>query len=329
VKRTPFLLAALSAAILVSGASGSSEGGERTTSAAAATPSLNVIPFSTRLGRTSGTDIDLFRPGGGFAQVALYVPAGFDLGVGRKPGTPAGLLTAWDTRGTAHDGDLVIDDASKHTADACAPGTHTAVWVLRFTTSTGPVELPAYIDVPSGSEAGLGAYKIVFCVPPATSLGATIDELELIPTLPNPRSRGLYRWRAFVTPYAGATADPTATYEVRSVEPLPVTLSLRAKKLGRLVSLSGYLSTKSYNRVGIPITLYTSRGGRYSPTTWTRTRAGGHYGFVRPIRKTSQYYTALQAVHACREATTAPGGCVQETLATIFSNTVTVRVRRR
>jgi len=296
--------------------------------AAAAQPSLDVFAQYTGLGKTGGTDLEIFRPSstGEFAQFSIFVPSGFDLGLSRAVGTKIGTLVAWEVAGTPHVGAITVDDPAKHTADACALGAHLAIWMLA---PSGTSPLPAYIDQTSGSETALGGYKIVICVPSSATSGLTLDQFDIAPNLTNPSSSGFYLWRVFVTPYLGGVPNPSGAYELRSREPLPISLSLRGRYVRGRAVLTGQLVTPAASTAGIFINLYTERSGHFNYTTYTQTRSGGRYSFSRRIRKTTRFYAEVGSVRACQGETVAPAGCISETMVSVSSSNVRVRVPKR
>ena len=90
------------------------------------------------------------------------------------------------------------------------------------------VEIPFYVDATQGSEASLGAYKLVACLAspyvPVAEGGAPdnlrVTELELALSEPGrsvitkPAS-GKFTWRLFTTPYVNGTATPDDGRHVR------------------------------------------------------------------------------------------------------------------
>ena len=296
--------------------------------AAAEQPSLDVFAQYTGLGKTGGTDLEIFRPSGTgeFAQFSIFVPTGFDLGLSRAFGTKIGTLVAWEAAGTPHVGSITVDDPAKHTADACALGPHLAIWMLA---PSGMSPLPAYIDQTSGSETALGGYKIVICVPSSATSGLTLDQFDIAPNLTNPSSSGFYLWRVFVTPYLGGVPNPSGAYELRSREPLPISLSLRGRYVRGRAVLTGQLVTPAVSTTGIFINLFTERSGHFNYTTYTQTRSGGRYSFSRRIRKTTRFYAEVSSFRSCQEATVAPAGCISETMVSVSSSNVRVRVPKR
>jgi len=141
--------------------------------AAAPQPVLDTWSAKPRLGIKSMTGVAVTVPAGTAeaGKVALYVPAGYGLDPSAAPGTKEGdvlMVTGSDLAL----GELQAVNPAAYVntpqAQACAPGTHTGVWIMNFkdglfTSQTGMV--PIYIDATSGEETALGAYKLQACLP--------------------------------------------------------------------------------------------------------------------------------------------------------------------
>jgi hypothetical protein len=315
-------------AILAGTGSAAHQPGSAQFRTAAEQPSLDLFAQSTALAKSGGIDLEIYRPAltGQFAQFSIFVPSGFDLGLSRAVGTKVGSLVAWEAAGTPHLGPITVDDPAKHTADQCSTGTHQAVWVLA---PAGMSPLPAYIDQTSGTETALGGYKIVICVPSSTTSGLTLDQFDIAPNLTNPSSAGFYMWRVFVTPYLGTVPNPSGVYEVRSREPLPISLYLRGRDVKGRAVLTGQLVAPAAPTRGLFIDLYTERSGLFRYTTYTKTAAAGRFSFSRRIRKTTRFYAEIDSYRGCQEASVAPAGCISETMVSASSPNVRVRVPKR
>jgi hypothetical protein len=318
--------ALIACAILFAGTGAAAHPGQFV--AAADQPSLDLFAQSTALGKTGGVDLEIYRPSltGQFSQFTIFVPTGFGLGLTRAIGTRAGTLVAWEAAGIPHVGPITVDDPAKHTADSCAVGTHQAVWTLA---PAGMALLPAYIDPTTGAESALGAYKIVICVPSSSTSGLTLDQFDIAPNLTNPSSAGFYTWRVFVVPYLGTVPNPSAAYELRSREPLPISLSLVGRYVKGKAVLTGRLVTPSAPTKGIFIDLYSATSGQFRYTTYTKTGTAGRFSFTRRIRKATKFYAEIDSYRGCQEASVAPGGCISETMVSASSPNVRVRIPKR
>ena len=309
-------------------------------------PELDLWSSSSRLGVVAKTDVDLHVPAASAeaGKLTLYVPADYGFTPVAPPGTGEGHVFVR----TASDfalGDLKAVNPALYVntpqAQACAPGPHAAVWTmgLEFGFSSTKTLVPIYVDQTSGDETALGAYKLQACLPLASvaspggwPLGSKLRDLDLEFTrLTNPTSAALYVWRAFVSnPDATGNPDSSTTYELRSDMPLPAKLSLSAKfdrKHHRAV-LSGRLISQALPVDGVPVGLY-----RLGKDDWTflgssHTAANGSYRFVRRVTRTGTYSTEAWGIRDCTGDSTAPTGCLNETLAAIDSSNVRIVVRR-
>jgi hypothetical protein len=314
-------------------------------SAAAAQPELDTWSANPGLGATSTTGVAMRIPATAAeaGKVTLYLPAGYGLNPSAVPGTREGqvlMVTASDLslgHLEAVDPTAYVNTAQ---AQACAPGGHTAVWIMNFqdglfSSQTG--KIPIYIDATNGDETALGAYKLQTCLPLARisspggwPLGARMRGLVLLlKHVANPAAASNYVWRAFVSnPDANGNPDPSTTYELRSDMPLPTKLSLtkRPTRKHRVV-LSGRLTTPAASVGGVSVTLW--RDGTFKPVASTRTTANGSYRFSRPIARTGTYQAEIGGSGACDGASAAPMGCVNETRAAIDSPSVRIVVRSR
>ena len=324
-------------------------GQDRSTSAVAAAaasrPELDVFSVQTRLGVKSPTYLTVEVPAGAAeaGKLTLYVPAGYGLNPADPPGTREGddFIDAGSDFGI---GDLRAADPAfldPGQAQACAPGSHDAVWTLQVDLDSTSLTVPVYIDGTSGEEAALGAYKLQICLPLAHvasqaggwPLGSRVRVVGLSFTrITNPTSAGVYVWRAFLSnPDSTGTPDASTTYELRSDMPLPAKLTLggRFDRKHHRAILSGRLMTPSLPVGGLEISLYRRVGHFWKYLASTRTPANGAYKFVLRQSKTTTYGTEVWAIGACNGTSTAPKGCATETHAAIDSPNVRVVVRRR
>src|SRR6266540_1716528 len=101
------------------------------------------------------------------AQIRIYVPTGSSLNAtqaaGTVIGTTSGEVLARDLGNIPLplEGDVVVDNPANHLTDACAPGAHQAVWILRLSVAGQTIALPVYVDPTTGVEAALGSAKQV------------------------------------------------------------------------------------------------------------------------------------------------------------------------
>jgi hypothetical protein len=317
--------------------------------AVAQQPELDMWSGNPRLGARSTTDLGVKVPAGAaeVSKVTLYVPAGYALDVTAQPGTKEGLAFLKTPSDVAF-GDLKAADPTAYVntpqAQACAPGSHAAVWTthLSFVLSTKTVTVPIYIDPTSGDETALGAYKLQICLPLAGvaspggwPLGSKVRGIGLeLTRLSNPTSAAVYVWRALLSnPDTSGNPDASTTYELRADMPLPAKLTLAGKldrKHHRAV-LNGRLTAQASPVAGIRVTLYRLHTdcGCWTSVSSTQTSTNGSYRFVRPITKSTTFGTELSAIGACSADSTAPNGCLTETRTAIDSPNVRIVVRHR
>jgi hypothetical protein len=313
-------------------------------SAAAETPTFVAATFVTTLGARSDVDLDLtISPDNAApAKIVIYVPQGFSLNTGASVGSAVGSIDVHAVLGgnplTIPTGTVVADNPASYTANpqaqACAPGTHAAVWVAHVATFI----IPIYVDATSGAESTIGAYKLQICLtaPQATSPQVQLTEAELnfIRTvLTNPSTPADYLWRVFVTPYVSGTStpNPSGTYELRGADFIPAVLTFKEssynKKKHQAV-LTGRLLLIGKPVSGIPVyLLIVSAGGNITQAAHANTNKKGTVTFRRPVKKTTKFaelVPPLEGPCGSDTPTTAPGGCLSETTTPFFSNTVTV-----
>jgi hypothetical protein len=172
----------------------------------------------------------------GIARVEISVPAGFTLNVARPVGALVGRASidlasaaAPGGDGSTTDGDVVVADPSRYASnpklEACASGTHAAVWRLE------PLDVPVFVDAASGPDSALGGYVLRVCFDLPAGLSFRDLSLDLMRTVGVPTLPGIYVWHALITPTtATGTVDDGATWEVRALVPWPTVLSLHARR---------------------------------------------------------------------------------------------------
>jgi hypothetical protein len=315
--------------------------------AAAARPELDLFSTSPQLGAKATTDVGIQIPATAAEaeKVTLFIPAGYGFDIAAPPGTSEGQV-AMQTASDFGFGELKAADPAAYVntaaAQACAPGSHAAVWTMHFDAglfASKPATVPIYIDPTSGAETALGAYKLQACLPLAevvssggSPLGSKVRSLAVeFTSLTNPTSTSLYVWRAFVSnPDTNGNPDPSTTYELRSDMPLPAKLSLtgRLDRKHHRALLSGRLTTPALPVAGVPVALFRVTGLGWWYEAGTRTATNGSYRFIRSIRKTTTFGVAASGIEDCNASSTAPRGCASETLAEIDSPSLRIVVRR-
>lgn len=301
------------------------------------------------------------------ARVVIYVPLGFGATLTAAPNVEIGTVTA-RAQATAISPDAIIDlsgpirtdDPARYTANPCAPGPHTAVWLLQPTTAGRTLTIPAYVDrITGGPEASFASSKITICLPspfvPEAQGGAAFGAKLIQATLNTrgifvaPQTNGDYTWRGVFTPYTTGTARPNAagTVESRSIQRLPARVTLNARFVNvrqRLVRIFGSVTENLRGVAGAVVTV--ERGGqargrapaplqvRFRRLTTANGTFTGQVRFKR--RGVAIFRVRVSAPErdftagGCTPPSIAPAGCVTATIAgfTATSRVVTVRIRR-
>lgn len=185
------------------------------------------------------------------AKIQIYAPQGYTGVFTAAAGTQLGTVHA-DLQALAISPDAIIQadgviqaaSPAAYASNTCAPGTHTAVWLLHVTVSGQTIDVPVYVDAPAatGDPLALGApVKLTLCLSsPYAEAGAArapfgVKLINAQMTLnqgviTNPSTRGEYPWRAIVTPYTVNSGNPNAagTVETRAFVELPAALNLSA-----------------------------------------------------------------------------------------------------
>ena len=282
------------------------------------------------------------------AKITVYVPTGYVLNAtqasGSVIGTTTGNVIARDLGNIPVPlaGDVVVDNPANHLTDACAPGTHAAVWILRLSVLGQTIALPVYVDPTAGTESALGAAKLQVCLGPADVPQGTpgrspngaqlLDATFTVNGVLTPPT-GPVRWIAFTTPYTPNTGVPNAagTVETRSfVGPGAITLSGRVtSKKKKQVSLSGAVSQSGLGVAG-PVSILIN--GRASASA-TANASGRYSKKVKGKGKRSTFQARVTVpardvtATGCATGTQAGVTCVSATASgfTATSRRITLR----
>jgi hypothetical protein len=287
---------------------------------------------------------ELDRRSAPIAGVTISVPRGYAIDLGRAPGTEVGAALALleDASGDAESatvlsGALVAEDPAAYAQDveaqACAPGRHAAVW--RVVQSSSP-RLLVFADP---AVDGSGGFTLRLCPvwPRSASApgGLTANALLLsLYDVKAPAASGVYTWSVLVTPGDPATlaARPGDAFELRTVIPHPHTLTLRARHEPEThsVLLSGRLTAGGRPEAGISVTV-TAYTGTYDFTRYgaVRTNADGVFSLRRAIDRTTVFAAvAYVPSRDCTAPSSAPGGCLGETVSPPNEPTTSLRIQR-
>lgn len=305
------------------------------------TQELDVMAWQTAPGKLAETEITVAVPTSvaATAKVTVYAPVGYTADLSAPAGTDLGLAySAFSEAGTQKDlnGHVVADDPAKYASDvnaqACAPGTHAAVWTLTLGTSADAQVVHVFVDPAAGTDTSFASYVMQVCLAspdvPVAQGGANASaqlvffDLDLLKTFTNPASTGTFTWRALVTPFVAGTSteSPGGTVEVHSIVALPQVVTLKAKydpKRHR-VTLTGRLTGGGAARPGIRIHLGASitAKGRFAEVGVAVTNKKGAFAIAGTITQTV-YFAAFVAFYAgdCAADSVGSASCVLETVA--------------
>jgi hypothetical protein len=316
---------------------------------AAFVPQLAVsnTPMTTGANGTTTFRLTIPRTDDALFRLDVYVPAGYTAPLGQTVGATIGRVSAQvEVREPIAgavlpvQGNILVENPANHTTSPCAPGAHTAVWMLVLQASGQELRVPSYVDRLEGAAAALGAYRLRFCLPsphiPTSLGGATFGakliqaQLELNQVFTAPTASGEFVWRAIVTPWAApATPNAAATVEARATIGLPARITVAASSRRRTLTVTGRVVEGSD---GVSNARVVVRVGRKAYTV--RTNASGRYSVrVRFRRAGSTTVRATAAVPVrtgtCEGPSAAPAGCVTQTMASFTATSRTVRARIR
>jgi hypothetical protein len=326
---------------------------------AAPTASTDPFPppaqiFAVTYHGTSGTGVvfgfSAVGDGPALAKTTMYAPAGYTLNLADLPGSKIGetYVAYLDGSGfSSGSGTVTTGDPATLPGDpaaqACAPGTHAAVWDASYKARKQTGSVRFYLDPTAGAETSLGAFKLVACFvsPDATPAGPYFIEFELgvrRSVLTPPTTRGTYVWRLFATPWIDGTTTPNtaATFEARSHVLVPHVLTEHAQYLprsrqlvvgGRLVALGQPRRGRVWVAAGPP-------NGDLRVLGRPRIRSNGSYTLranvaeKRRARVLEVWVFRIESPGLCPGASTAPAGCVDESISPPATHAIRVRIPR-
>ncbi|TML85832.1 MAG: hypothetical protein E6G08_13130 [Actinobacteria bacterium] len=244
------------------------------------------------------------------AQVQIFAPTGYTIAAAPPSttlGKASGTVFARDTGLTLPlEGTVVAADPAQYVGppnNQCSPGTHFAVWLLNLSVAGQTIAVPIYVDPTTGTQAGLGAYKLVACFSaPDTPVGSpnhapfgaqlldanfTVDSAITLPA-----SAGTYVWRSLFTPYTPSAGVPNAagTVEARSFLGLPGTISIRAAVKKRKYTVSGVAKAGSTPAAGATVSLYRGATAQVVKAASKTATATGAYSFSGKLAKKKTTY---------------------------------------
>jgi len=268
--------------------------------------------------------VDLRGEIAGPGRISIHAPEQFWLEPERAEGSPVGHAEIYLRNGL---GPLLryagtISAAPLAVASAgCSPDELTGVWMIRAYRGRKLLQLPIGI-------ASVDGTRLDLCPGTGHSVAAVV--LSLVDVSP-PVTPGSYAWRAFVTP----RFDSDATYELRSILPVPHVLTLRGsyRPGSKRAVLTGMLRAHGkprqrteidivrLDRTAVPLAFYDS---------WdaiVRTTERGTYSVALPLVRTQGFVASTPpTVRRCAGPSTAPAGCKTITFAGTESDPITVSV---
>jgi hypothetical protein len=345
-------------------------GGLTTAAGSASTPQLPfyhprlfvLLPAVGMSNPRAATEIGFERDLGATAKLVLFAPEAVSIQLDEAPGTLVGTPgVRIDVAGTTlafepNAASIVAADPAAYATDpqaeACAPGPHTAVWLLRAKATKnyepGPppkltITLPIFVDRITPSQANMfSSYELQMCfgspntgqVTPGWPAGAIIRRMTL--TLPpavlteQPTLPAAYVWRGVFTPYTAAgLPSPPGAVESRAIQLLPVDMALSGSydQARHTIDVHGTLTQGGTPVVGQSVVLYhgTARGTSFSgiakvKTAIVRTDMHGRFSQSIPATQTTYLRASLSTLSmaytdstGCTPPSLAPKGCLTAT----------------
>jgi hypothetical protein len=279
------------------------------------------------------------------AKVTLTAPAGYTPKLDHAPGTDLGSMNAllYSVGGspvTGLGGRVVADNPARYVSDpaaqACAPGSHAAVWRVRLTDNTQTFELPIFVDR-AGAAAGSGA-TLRWCPvwPSPSGVGFTARSLDFTVegVFGKLEASGQNSWSALMSPpLPSLAADESRTFEARAHEPVPHEVKLRPRYDARkhMVDLAGTVTAAGRPEAGASLHFHVLRewDEDVSVVGPVVTNAAGRFSFKARIAESEQYIAStVIKPRRCSAPSSAPKGCVLETVAAPPHTVAVVRARR-
>jgi hypothetical protein len=275
---------------------------------------LEVYHFDTQPGHANALDlwVDVAPSEPATSSATIFVPAGYTLNaahaVGVNVGTASVKLYTGSTPVSGGDADVVVADPSLHVGDPCAPGLHLAVWLVQFYAGGHNLEIPIYVDGANADLASKAAYTLRSCMPTPDALGGLrVTELALgldHNVFTTPVAKGLYVWRALVTPYG----------------PLPQVLKLASHYDAKrhVAVLSGSITAAGIPRPYVMVHLWSFSDAKFTHGSVfgsARTNALGRFTLTKALKKTAWFdaYINPYLNDGCDEALGA-APCTLETI---------------
>jgi len=315
----------------------------------------NVASATTRI------EIHVPRADDAVFKLTFYAPLGYQGVLGQAAGTQVGTVSA-NVQALAISPDAVLPltgtivtaDPARYVANACAPGTHRAVWLLRLEAAGRTLEVPVYLDVPEGAEASFATFKFQACLPspflPEAAGGAAFGAKLLDAVLQfqsglltTPATAGRYVWPAIFTPWPNGPGLPNAagTVQSRAIVQIPGQATLRATYNPRTnrFALTGSVTENRVGVGGATVDIFKgTRANRLTRIARTRSAQSGRFAAGGRLTPRVRTFFRARAVVPNRVNSTVgcaitlplpavPGGCVAAVFSGFTAQSAVVSVR--
>ena len=270
------------------------------------------------------------------ARITITTPAGYHLTPSYRAGFYFGEADVYTNKGT-YSGEIDVAPKAIFAKDpsvtGCAEGPHASDWLMVLKGTRGRVTVPVAADRTS---VGL---KLTVCLGAFNSAGLKIDEVYFVTrsVFRNPTSNGVYRFSARVVPLgADGSPSPAAQYEVRAEEPLPEDVTVTSAAYNRtthVLTVGGSVHANDKARVGINVHLFAGQSpdvDNMNEVGVSVTAPGGLYTYTKKMLIPPAYVVAYVRHYdfaKCQSASSAPGGCVSESIDGGPSGSVKVKTR--
>jgi hypothetical protein len=268
------------------------------------------------------------------SRIAVAVPKGYTMNLVRPAGSPIGgaAVLAGNTdlpsSISISYGTLVIGDPAKTAADpaaaACDPDPHIGVLEadLQEASKAPSTHVTVFVDAGDTPDA---AYRLEFCPPAALKTGTAFVFSFSPPVVAEPTAAGTYTWHALVTP-----DDPAQTFEVRSVVLAPQTLDVHASYNAktRTATVSGVATELAKPKAGVKLFVDADGPNTSAHLGPLTTDASGRFSTHLVVDEETDFTATVPTPDPtpCSAPSTAPGGCLSQTLSVPADKTVTLKV---
>jgi hypothetical protein len=281
-------------------------------------------------------NLEYLSSAGQAEKVTIQTPAGFNASLVQAVGTnlgravlgalPAGTnISAAPTAAvTRYTGSVMVMDpsayASDPTAQACAPGVHTAVWSLTLLSVTG-AHPGQKLVVPVAVDASQGGYRLTMCFDALQAMGDEVEYVDLTPeqVFRNPGKHGTYLFDGVVTPFQAADSSTApSSYELRAYEVLPqlLTATTNYAQQAQLLTVTGKLQADGRARKNTWIHVYAANSDQalnWADLGTAVTGSDGSYSFTTRLTKLRYHfvYTSVDPSGGatCPGTSAQPAGC--------------------